>query len=114
MLRLAELALSHCASRLVPTVGSAASETHFCLRSLPLGEVTVGDYGNRLILYTLFCCAECTYMPQEPTPRQVVLLLFPVASVIMLGCCVADDLKPWDAPPFSRRGSGSGCKTALS
>lgn len=33
MLRLAELAPSHCASRLVPTVGSAASETHLCLRS---------------------------------------------------------------------------------
>jgi hypothetical protein len=39
-------------------------------------------------------------MPQEPTLRQVVLLLFPVASVIVLGCGVADDLKPWDAPPF--------------
>jgi len=53
-------------------------------------------------------------MPQEPTLRQVVLLLFPVASVIVLGCGVADDLKPWDAPPFSRRGSGSGGKAALS
>jgi hypothetical protein len=40
-----------------------------------------------------------------------VLLLLPVASIIMLRC--ADDLKPRDAPPFSRRGSGGGGETAL-
>ena len=63
MLRLAELALSHCASRLVPTVGSAASETHFRLRSLPLGEVTAGDYGNSPRFHSLTLTAVHAIAP---------------------------------------------------